>query len=506
MSIEITEGTDFSCSDIAIYNGNTPETEYQEQLKCTEEFFKQEITSDFLLDQDILVTQEVEHLPSANTPVNSVATSFFQAQSVVNNDPKDELENSLMNTLFDFSKKIKYEASLAYTKFYGKESWWTKIEPLPLYLGALPLNNQGHLEDIIKLGVTDILSMVEDFEVEDGWFDVPVKGQDWEERGIAHKQIKAVDFLPLKQEEIEEGVEYLNTRLEDGKMVYVHCKAGRGRSASIVIVYLMKYHGLSFDEAIAFVKQQRPQINLNSEQQGAILKYFAKESTFRDEEFSISQVAYEFLQNVNHMSEDTLIQLLNEMLEHVIKGGSYSAAEMTPTLLSAWIPTIEIQSTLERRDRYLREYRGDQLAATKAAIDRNHGLLRRFKLLAANAIPFIGTPASHSISLWHQLREITLIAAIHGHDINNPEVKMKILSCLVGGNLLKAPAATVDFIARKIIKKMIVQAGVGAVLPTAIPTHMIFNFFTDNSAKVSTHAKEVFAGENSIPIPAEDYL
>lgn len=507
MSIEITEG---ASSDIAIYNGDILETESQEQLKCAKEIFNQEIKSDSLLDKDILLTKEIEHLPSENTlqnplvqPVAPVATSFFQPQPGINNDPK---ANSFIDALFDFSKKLKYEASLAYTKFYGEDNWWTKIEPLKLYLGALPLTNQGHLDEIVKLGVTHVLSMVEDFEIEDGWFDTPVKGLDWEEHGIVTKQIKAVDFLPLKQEEIEEGVAYLDTLLEEGKMVYVHCKAGRGRSASIVIVYLMKHHGLSFDEAFAFVKEQRSQINLNNEQREAIFEYFAKEPTFVDEKFSISHMTYDFLQNVNHMSEDALTQLLHEMLEHVIKGGSYSAAEMVPAPLSAWIPPVEIQSTLERRDRYLREYRGDQVAATQAAIDRNHGLMRRFKLLAAHAIPFIGIPASHSISLWHQLREITLIAAIHGHDINDPEVKMKILSCLVGGNLLKVPAATVDLIARKIIKKVILQAGAGAVLPVAIPTHLIFNFFTDNSAKVSTHAKEVFSGENSIPISPEDYL
>ena len=186
------------------------------------------------------------------------ATSFFQSQPVT-----------------EFSKKLTYEASLAYTKFNGN-SWWSKIEPYNLYLGALPLNNLWHSEGISKLGVTHVLSMVEDFEMDEGWFNVPVKGQDWEKHGIVNKQIKAVDFLPLKQEEIEEGVKYLHSHLEKGKIVYVHCKAGRGRSASIVIAYLMKYHGFSFDQAFAFVKKQRPQINLNSGQRRAVHQYSLK--------------------------------------------------------------------------------------------------------------------------------------------------------------------------------------------------------------------------------------
>lgn len=76
---------------------------------------------------------------------------------------------------------------------------------------------------------------------------------------------------------------------------------------------------------------------------------------------------------------------------------------------------------------------------------------------------------------------------------------MKILSCLVGGNLLKVPAQSIDLVAQYIIEQA-AQQTVGLALPIGLPAHIIFNYFTDNSAKVSTHAKEVFAGENSKPI------
>ena len=44
------------------------------------------------------------------------------------------------------------------------------------------------------------------------------------------------------------------------------------------LVYLMKYQGLSFDEAFGLVKEQRPQINLNAQQREAVMNYFAKEA------------------------------------------------------------------------------------------------------------------------------------------------------------------------------------------------------------------------------------
>jgi protein-tyrosine phosphatase len=173
-------------------------------------------------------------------------------------------------------KKVKYETSLAYTKWTCANLWWNKIEPHNIYLGALPLKTEGHLDSILGLGVTRILSMVENFELEDGWREVPVKAADWQKQGVEVEQIHAIDSYPLKLSEIERGVNYLVRNLEEGHIVYVHCKAGRGRSATIVIAYLMKFQKLSYEEAFAYVKKQRPKIHLSAAQRQAVLN-FAKE-------------------------------------------------------------------------------------------------------------------------------------------------------------------------------------------------------------------------------------
>lgn len=40
--------------------------------------------------------------------------------------------------------------------------------------------------------------------------------------------------------------------------VLVHCGAGISRSAAVVVAYLCRYAGMSYTEALAFVKQRRP--------------------------------------------------------------------------------------------------------------------------------------------------------------------------------------------------------------------------------------------------------
>src|SRR5208282_4517297 len=65
-------------------------------------------------------------------------------------------------------KKLTYEISLGYTQM-SSDAWWTNVEPFNIYLGALPLKNKGHLEAIAGLGVTRVLSLVEEFELEEGY-------------------------------------------------------------------------------------------------------------------------------------------------------------------------------------------------------------------------------------------------------------------------------------------------------------------------------------------------
>ncbi|CAM9948196.1 unnamed protein product [Heterosigma akashiwo] len=56
------------------------------------------------------------------------------------------------------------------------------------------------------------------------------------------------------------------TFMDQGKHygnVLVHCNQGVSRSCSMVIGYLMKRQGMTYDEALAYVRERRPQANPN---------------------------------------------------------------------------------------------------------------------------------------------------------------------------------------------------------------------------------------------------
>jgi len=62
-----------------------------------------------------------------------------------------------------------------------------------------------------------------------------------------------------------EGATVLDTWINDGKNIIVHCFAGISRSVSVVITYLMVYKGWTYDLAFQHIKLRRPRMNPHSD-------------------------------------------------------------------------------------------------------------------------------------------------------------------------------------------------------------------------------------------------
>ncbi|MBA3722144.1 MAG: dual specificity protein phosphatase family protein [Parachlamydiaceae bacterium] len=184
-------------------------------------------------------------------------------------------------------KSYLYHGSLIFSLFKTamfpiSQVWWNTILEGKIILGAIPLKNKGH-DDSISKQAHSVLTLLENFEIySPSLFSVPVTHHDWHIKKITQKHIVTEDFEAVPLGAIIEGVAFLREQILQNKTVYVHCKAGRGRSATIVVSYILKYcneifpsnEKCSVEKAIAFVRQQRPVINLNSRQRKAIEDYY----------------------------------------------------------------------------------------------------------------------------------------------------------------------------------------------------------------------------------------
>lgn len=62
---------------------------------------------------------------------------------------------------------------------------------------------------------------------------------------------------------IDQQVDAMNRESRNRNVVFVHCAMGRSRSATCVIMYIMKRFGVAFEDAFEYVKRRREVVDPN---------------------------------------------------------------------------------------------------------------------------------------------------------------------------------------------------------------------------------------------------
>ncbi len=117
--------------------------------------------------------------------------------------------------------------NLLLNRIHPQRRWWDWIDETVL-LGALPM--RGHVAELKALGIGAVVNTCEEYA---GPIDA------YSAAGIEQCRIPTIDFTPPSLADIEKSVNFIQAQAAAGKKVYVHCKAGRGRSATVVACYLI---------------------------------------------------------------------------------------------------------------------------------------------------------------------------------------------------------------------------------------------------------------------------
>lgn len=115
-----------------------------------------------------------------------------------------------------------------------------------LFLGSI---GAAHKRDALTASnVTHILTVAESLD--------PAFPEDF-----MYKKIGVLDNPSVNlAQHFDACFDFIDEAKRGGGAVLVHCFAGRSRSATIVVAYLMKKRGISLEEALNLVKSKRPQI------------------------------------------------------------------------------------------------------------------------------------------------------------------------------------------------------------------------------------------------------
>lgn len=152
-------------------------------------------------------------------------------------------------------------------KFQTEFRWWDRVDQFIL-LGAVPFpTDVMHLKE---LGVCGVVTLNESYET-------LVPTSLYRAHGIDHLVIPTRDYLfAPSNDDICKAVEFIHENATAGKTTYVHCKAGRGRSTTIVLCYLVKHKQMTPNAAYAYVKSIRPRVRLATSQWQAVQDYYQK--------------------------------------------------------------------------------------------------------------------------------------------------------------------------------------------------------------------------------------
>ncbi|KAI5619783.1 phosphatidylglycerophosphatase and protein-tyrosine phosphatase 1 [Silurus asotus] len=98
--------------------------------------------------------------------------------------------------------------------------------------------------------------------------------EDWRAEGVEQIRLSTVDLTGVPSlEHIHRGVEFVLKHRDQGTSVYIHCKAGRSRSATLAAAYLIRIHCWSPEQACNMLAEIRPHVLIRSAQRDMLDKY-----------------------------------------------------------------------------------------------------------------------------------------------------------------------------------------------------------------------------------------
>jgi atypical dual specificity phosphatase len=139
--------------------------------------------------------------------------------------------------------------NLVLAQLLPQRRWWDQVDGHVL-LGALPL--PWLVDDMAAAGVRAVVNTC-----------IEYRGptQRYTRHGIEQLHTPTLDFTPPTLRDVERAVDFVEAHRSRGETVYIHCKAGRGRSATVALCWLVAHRGMTPTQAQAHLESVRPHVN-----------------------------------------------------------------------------------------------------------------------------------------------------------------------------------------------------------------------------------------------------
>jgi len=141
-----------------------------------------------------------------------------------------------------------------------KRKWWNRINN-NIVLGGVPFSFA--VPKLHNEGVHAVINLCEEY---------PGATTQYSHYGIEQLNLPTIDYTAPSLYDIEAGIAFIDKYALQNQSVYVHCKAGAGRSPTLVLCYLLS-KGYTREDAQKFIKDKRSQVNGKIFQRPVVLEY-----------------------------------------------------------------------------------------------------------------------------------------------------------------------------------------------------------------------------------------
>lgn len=148
-----------------------------------------------------------------------------------------------------------------------RRNWWDRVDE-NVIVGALP-----HASDVPEWATENVTGVVNTCEEYGG----PVRA--YEAAEIEQFRMPTIDFTHPHIDHVEEAVRFIGRHADQGGTVYVHCKAGRARSATVALCWLVEARGMTIHEAQARLLERRSHVHSTLPQRPVVREFAARRPT-----------------------------------------------------------------------------------------------------------------------------------------------------------------------------------------------------------------------------------
>lgn len=150
-------------------------------------------------------------------------------------------------------RRLQFTSLLLTRSYWGllrALNWWDIIDEHFLLGGTLMFDDVERLQG---QGVRAVVNLCAE------------RQDDQHKLQAAHMEylwLPVLDACPPTLEQILQGMTWMEQQLHAGRMVYIHCAAGVGRSATLLACWYVYARGMSVSLALRLIKMRRPQVAL----------------------------------------------------------------------------------------------------------------------------------------------------------------------------------------------------------------------------------------------------